>query len=464
MTKAAVRAPGEGRRGTARAGRAVTRRVALRSALGAAGVAGVACAGPGGGAESGRPPGDVSGTVEFWHSWTTGSLNYDWLPAVKERFRERAPRVQVTETFAAPLNEFHPKVTAAAAGGTAPDVTYGDMYTAPVRGLTGENRSLDALLKRDKITLGDLVDYQARRVLYDGKPYALPFRPDTRVLFSNRALMRASGLDPDRPPATWDDLWAQAERGTKGAGSTLDPLGFYPAGPAGALGNVWFWTFAWTNGAAFVDAQNAPTVNGRPQRETAEWFVRWARRYDHGAVVQWGNDLNAGGTPPFMQGKQVFIVNTNGFSARLRRDVPALEWSAALIPSRTRKASWGAGFDLELPAGGRQPDAAWEWARFLDFDPEVNRQAIQVTANLVALKAVNASPEFARDPFWKTVVDSLAVTEERPPLLVGRELVAWTGPLNTHVTAACEGTESVNEALDKAQAEVTAAVEKNRPR
>ena len=42
--------------------------------------------------------------------------------------------------------------------------------------------------------------------------------------------------------------------------------------------------------------------------------------------------------------------------------------------------------------------------------------------------------------------------------------MAWTGPLNTYVTAACEGTESVNEALDKAQAEVTAAVEKNRPR
>jgi multiple sugar transport system substrate-binding protein len=446
----------------------VTRRAAFSRAGPALGAvlaaAGAACAGAGSAGGPERPLADLSGTVEFWHSWSTGSLNYDWLPAVKARFRERAPRLQVTDTFAAPLADFHAKVTAAAAGGTAPDVTYGDMYTAPVRGLTGENRALDALLKRDKITLGDLVDYQAKRVVYEGKPYALPFRPDTRVLFMNAALMRASGLDPDRPPTTWDDLWAQAERSTKGAAGDFDPLGFYPAGPAGALGNVWFWTFAWTNGAEFVDARNLPTVNGRPQRETAEWFVRWARRYDHAAVVRWGNDLNAGGTPPFIQGRQVFVVNTNGFGARLRRDAPALEWAAALIPARTRKASWGAGFDLELPAGGRHPDAAWEWARFLDFDPEVNRQAVLVTASLVALKAVNAGAEFARDPFWKTVVDSLAVTEERPQVLVGRELVAWTGPLNAHVTAACEGTESVNEALDKAQAEVMAAVETSRPR
>jgi len=447
-----------------------TRRAHLGGAGAALGAlltaAGAACA-PGGsappesGAGAARAPADLSGTIEFWHSWTTGSLNYDWLPAVKERFRARAPRLQVADTFAAPLGDFQAKVTAAAAGGTAPDVTYADMYTAPVRGLTGENRSLDALLKRDKISLDDLVDYQARRVLYEGRPYALPFRPDTRVLFLNSGLLRASGLDPDRPPTSWDDLWAQAERSTKGAAGDFDPLGFYPAGPAGALGNVWFWTFAWTNGAEFVDARNRPVVNGRPQRETAEWFVRWARRYDHAAVVKWGNDANAGGTPPFIQGKQVFVVNTNSFAARLRRDAPAIQWTAALIPWKTRKASWGAGFDLELPAGARQPDAAWEWARFLDFDPEVNRQAILVTANLVALKAINAGAEFARDPVWKTVADSLAVTEERPQVLAGRELVAWTGPLNTHVTAACEGTESVNEALDRAQAEVTAAAERS---
>ena len=54
--------------------------------------------------------------------------------------------------------------------------------------------------------------------------------------------------------------------------------------------------------------------------------------------------------------------------------------------------------------------------------------------------------------------------ERLPRVRVDWQVVAWTGPLHTHVTAACEGTESVNEALDKAQAEVTAAVAKYRPR
>jgi sn-glycerol 3-phosphate transport system substrate-binding protein len=46
----------------------------------------------------------------------------------------------------------------------------------------------------------------------DGVPQAMPFAVSTPVLFYNRLLFVAAGLDPDRPPATMDELTAVSEQ------------------------------------------------------------------------------------------------------------------------------------------------------------------------------------------------------------------------------------------------------------
>ena len=328
--------------------------------------------------------------------------------------------------------------------------------TAPLRSLTGENRALDDFAARDRVKLGDFVDYQAKEVTYGGKTWGLPFRPDTRILYYHKAALKDAGLDPAQPPTTWDELWSQSERITKrGGDGTFARLGFYPA-----LGNLSFWTAAWTNGAEFVDAKNVPTLNTRLHLETLEWYVRWAQRYGHEAVTEWNKTLSTGPeSNPFFLEKLAFVVNTNPYGASIKRYAPSLDWGASMIPYKTRKASWGAGFDLEAPAGSKNADGAWELIKWLDLDEEMNRQAVLLTSQLVAVKAMNDRPEFTRDPVWKTVVESAAVTRNRPQVPEAR---TWSGILNTQVTAALEGKAAPREALEKAQAEVMGLYETNK--
>lgn len=53
----------------------------------------------------------------------------------------------------------------------------------------------------------------------DGRVYGLPYHTAVTGLWYNRALFADAGLDPDRPPATWDDLLAAVDA-LKGAGIT----------------------------------------------------------------------------------------------------------------------------------------------------------------------------------------------------------------------------------------------------
>ena len=45
----------------------------------------------------------------------------------------------------------------------------------------------------------------------DGKLFGVPFRSEAIALVSNKDVFQAAGLDPETPPATWDD-WLRSMR------------------------------------------------------------------------------------------------------------------------------------------------------------------------------------------------------------------------------------------------------------
>lgn len=71
-----------------------------------------------------------------------------------------------------------------------------------------------------------------------GKTWGIPFQRSTIVMYYNKDAFRAAGLDPDRPPATWDELVAAGKKLTKDDGSQwgmMIPSTGYPYWMFGAL-------------------------------------------------------------------------------------------------------------------------------------------------------------------------------------------------------------------------------------
>jgi ABC-type glycerol-3-phosphate transport system substrate-binding protein len=119
---------------------------------------------------------------------------YPWITVEPEEYNWTAP------TF-----------TAALAAGTLPDV-----FTIPFtdgKGLIAQHQivDIDALVRAlgyaDKFNPNVLVNGQDA----DGKIYAVPTAAYGMSLTYNRTLFKQSGLDPDKPPATWDEVRAAAK-------------------------------------------------------------------------------------------------------------------------------------------------------------------------------------------------------------------------------------------------------------
>jgi len=71
-----------------------------------------------------------------------------------------------------------------------------------------------------------------------GKTWGIPFQRSTIVMYYNKDAFRAAGLDPDQPPATWDEFVAAGRKLTKGDGSQwgmMIPSTGYPYWIFGAL-------------------------------------------------------------------------------------------------------------------------------------------------------------------------------------------------------------------------------------
>ena len=71
-----------------------------------------------------------------------------------------------------------------------------------------------------------------------GKTWGIPFQRSTIVMYYNKDAFRAAGLDPEQPPATWDELVAAGKKLTKDDGSQwgmMIPSTGYPYWMFGAL-------------------------------------------------------------------------------------------------------------------------------------------------------------------------------------------------------------------------------------
>ena len=119
---------------------------------------------------------------------------YPWITVKPEEYNWEAP------TF-----------TAALAAGTLPDV-----FTIPFtdgKGLIAQHQitDIDALVRAlgyaDKFNPSVLVNGQDK----DGKIYAVPTAAYGMSLTYNRSLFTKAGLDPDKPPTTWDEVRAAAK-------------------------------------------------------------------------------------------------------------------------------------------------------------------------------------------------------------------------------------------------------------
>ncbi len=147
--------------------------------------------------------------LTFWYalSGNTGKV----LESMVKKWNDTHPNITVDVIYQGSYADIAQKLTAAVTAKTLPDVAQmGGAPTMADSGVVVPVQDLVAKQDLDDIYPG-FWDYNK----YGGKIISMPYNNSIPVLYYNKDLFTAAGLDPTKPPTTWDELAKAAQALTK---------------------------------------------------------------------------------------------------------------------------------------------------------------------------------------------------------------------------------------------------------
>ena len=143
--------------------------------------------------------------VRLW--WAVGGRVREAFEQQVERFNTSQDRIVVTVRPFNGYGNLHPALAKAVVDGTMPDLAV--IETHHMAPFAAEYRLalLDHFVASDpNFHSEDLLPGIMSSLYYRDKLYALPVCRSTPVLYYNKDRFTAVGLDPDKPPQTWDEV------------------------------------------------------------------------------------------------------------------------------------------------------------------------------------------------------------------------------------------------------------------
>lgn len=241
-----------------------TRRVVLgATGPGAAGLLVAACGVGGQPATKDRPP--VAIKLKTW----TNIINMPWWERAATNFNERNAARKLSVVLEHVPTDYWTKLTAEYAGGTPPDVIYGNPLETQDVASKGMLRDLTPDIKGDKFNLADINPPAQVGYMFDGKIWALACWNDTRILSYNKSAFQAAGIP--LPPQTLDGPGWTVDDFISAARKLNDPQNNkYAYVPDDITGGSL--RLPWLYGGYYWNDEKVPTRSGLTTPETIRGF------------------------------------------------------------------------------------------------------------------------------------------------------------------------------------------------
>jgi multiple sugar transport system substrate-binding protein len=269
-----------------------------------------------------------------------------------------------------------------------------------------------------RVDKNDLAPAAREMATFDGKLMAIPYVLNNSGLAYNQTLFKQKGLDPHRPPATWNELVEMAARLTGRQGET-DVWGtVFPKGTADPVSPLL--AFVWQNGGELVDMRRRlATWNSPAGVEALQFQVDLVHRHRVASLEKPGNP----------QAGEVGIWHIPpGNVSQLQRNVgDAFEWNTAVLPKGRQQATTVGGHSLALLRTNKHHEQAWRFIHWYTSPPQ-NAEYLVASTTLPPWRAVEQQSAWQRwvreQPRIKPFVEMLAYGRPTPKLSLWEDIVA----------------------------------------
>lgn len=335
--------------------------------------------------------------LHFWQF----SIDDAQSKEIIQRFEKKHPHIKI-QMQQLSWDYGHDKIVTSLIAGNAPDIfeigsTWGPQFS--------ESGVVYDLTDWVKAFQNDYLLWEP--VTYEKRIYGMPWLVGTRFVLWNKDLFEKAGLDPERPPKTWDELIAYARK--------IDQLSpdIYGYGISVAEDySPWqtFIPYLWNNGGDVLSSDFSRSVfNSKASREAFEFYQRLKKYSVLNRLEQIDQLFAAGRIGIILSGAWNFktIAKTNS----------SLRYGATQVPTPRKHQtgySFGGGEMLVILKKTKYPKEAFAFMRYL-ASKEVEIAISKAQKNVLpSLKAALRDPWFQNDPHMKGFAAQMAVTKSVP--------------------------------------------------
>lgn len=290
--------------------------------------------------------------VAHWDSYTEPSTQM-----LVDGFEAANPNIKV-ELIDIASGEYSNKLTVMLNGGNDLDVVWvKDPDNTPSIAERGQLEDLTPYIEKDGVDIAAMNGSDALKL--DGKQVALPVSTGFYVLYYNKDIFDAAGVDYPGNDMTWTEFEELAKKVTSGEGNDKK---------YGALFHTWQ---AYVQNWAVQDGKH--TILDTDYSFMKPYYEMALRMQDEGTVMDYST-LKTGNihySSVFMEGQCAMMPMGSWFMSTMIEKTKAGEtsvnWGVATLPHPDGvEAGWtvGSTTPMGVSAGSKYKDAAWEFVKY----------------------------------------------------------------------------------------------------
>ncbi|HPE69524.1 MAG TPA: ABC transporter substrate-binding protein [Thermotogota bacterium] len=289
----------------------------------------------------------------------------------------------------------------------------------------GAFQDLNYFINKDPEFAKTMDDFWPRFIqanTYDQGLLGFPLNCSTPLMYINRDVFRAAGLDPDNPPETWAQVYAAAKK-IKTLGE--DYFG-YRLGNDDWLLEAYIWQF----GGEIISDDGTQMLIYSPETVNAwEFFQKGVRE----GVFVYGT---TGGNAMDLSGMIGTVCRSTGSLGYLKENAK-FDLGATIMPMQVRQIVpiGGANVFMFSSRPAKEKEAAWEFLKFLTATDNTKRWSLAtgyMTSRISAYESEEIQAIMESDPRFSLTYQQLRDSAVRRP---------WYGPypeVHAMITSAWE--------------------------
>ncbi len=359
--------------------------------------------------------------IEFWYSGLNpneGGWPEYWEGAIA-RFEAKHTNIRIDYGAFTNMEAFH-KLEVGFSTDTSPDL-FMQFVGRLAEGVgAGKREPIDRFVSAWE-GKDDFVASSLDAGVYEGVSYGIPFHATPNLMMYRKDYFAEAGLDPERPPKTWEELSDYAVRLTKRDGDVVTQAGMDIASNS----HILLTTLARQNGGTLVGD------DGHPAFESSEWvaalaFLTNLVHYQKVSIVvdvREGSVFSRGGAAITYEGPNRLRGLYDG----------SLSWFDKVgffTLERKKRSSWTGYSLMHMSPKSKYKEEAWSFIEFC-MSPEEMWRRYDETGCPVLRKSLRDRYLNEKPGLNSAIWDALEVGE-------GAAKVTWNSLANVHIKKAME--------------------------